>query len=67
MDREFYYDAIDRMEKAGVQRDYIQGWIAGYMQNPKREEQRITDAYEAGFEHGEGSDADSFADWTAAG
>jgi hypothetical protein len=66
VDHQFYYQAIDRMEKAGVNRDYIQGWIAGYMQNPKREEQRSTDAYEAGYEHGEASDADSYDDWKGA-
>jgi len=67
VDRDFYYNAIDRMEKATVQREYIQGWIAGYLQNPRREEQRITAAYEAGFAHGGDSDADSFSEWTAAG
>jgi hypothetical protein len=66
VDQDLYYSAIDRMEKAGVNRDYIQGWIAGYMQNPRREEQRVNEAYDAGFEHGEGGDADSFADWKAA-
>jgi hypothetical protein len=66
VDQDFYYNAIDRMEKAGVDRDYIQGWIAGYMHNPRREEQRVNDAYDAGFEHGEGGDGDSFGDWKAA-
>ena len=66
MDHDFYYTAIDRMEKAGVDRDYIHGWIAGYMQNPKREEQRCTEAYDAGFEHGEGGEAERFDDWKAA-
>ena len=65
VDQDFYYDAVDRMEKAGVRRDYILGWIAGYMQNPRREEQRVNDAYDAGFEHGEASDADSFEAWKA--
>ncbi len=47
-----YYDTIDNLEKAGVDRDYILGWIGGYMSSPKREEQRITPAYEAGYEDG---------------
>jgi len=34
------------MESIGVQRDYGLGWIGGYMNNPKIEEQRITGAYE---------------------
>ena len=63
MDREFYYDAVDRMQKMKVDPEYIQGWIGGYMGNPKREEQRITDAYEAGYEDGEGSDISKFEQW----
>ena len=48
MDNEFYYDAVDRMQKMNVDPEYIQGWIGGYMKNPQREEQRRNDAYEAG-------------------
>lgn len=51
MDKE-YYETIDKLEKMGVDREYIQGWIGGYLENPKREEQRITEAYEAGYEDG---------------
>lgn len=47
-----YYDTVDQLEKMGVQRDYLLGWIGGYMQNPKLEEQRMTEAYEAGYEDG---------------
>ena len=42
MDRKFYCDAVDRMQKANVDPEYVQGWVGGYMGNPKREEQRIT-------------------------
>ncbi|ABM62702.1 Alvin_2107 family globule sulfur oxidation protein [Halorhodospira halophila] len=51
MNRE-YYDAVRRMEEQGVDADYMAGWIGGYLQNPKREEQRITDRYEAGYADG---------------
>ncbi|MDH3281447.1 MAG: hypothetical protein OEQ18_10005 [Gammaproteobacteria bacterium] len=47
-----YYDTVDRLEKAGVDRDYILGWIGGYTSSPKREEQRVTEAYDAGYEDG---------------
>lgn len=47
-----YYETVDRLEKMGVDREYIQGWIGGYLGNPKREEQRLTEAYEAGYEDG---------------
>ena len=50
MDRKFYYDAVARMQEANADPEYIQGWVGGYMGNPKREEQRITEAYEAGYE-----------------
>jgi hypothetical protein len=63
MDMKAYYEAIDKMEKSGVDQEYIQGWIGGYLQNPKREEQRVTDAYEAGYEAGENKDGASFAEW----
>lgn len=65
MDPKFYYQSIDKMEKAGVDREYIQGWIGGYMGNPPREEQRVTPAYEAGYGHGEAGEADEFSSWLA--
>ena len=43
-----YYETIDTMEKKGIDRDYINGWACGFLRNPKREEQRINEAYEAG-------------------
>lgn len=58
-----YHDAIDAMEKAGVQRDYLLGWASGYLGNPKREEQRLTDAYEAGYEDGENRVTDGYTAW----
>lgn len=63
MDKKAYYEAIDKMETLGVDREYIQGWIGGYMQNPKREEQRVTEAYEAGYEDGENKDTSHFEEW----
>ena len=47
-----YYDTIDKLEKMGVDREYIQGWAGGFLGNPKLEEQRVTPAYEAGYEDG---------------
>ena len=58
-----YYDSIDKMEKANVTRDYIVGWASGYLQNPMREEQRVTDAYEAGYNDGTEKKADNFNNW----
>lgn len=58
-----YYDAIDKMEKMGVSAEYIQGWAGGCIQNPKREEQRITEAYDAGYTDGENKDQSNFEKW----
>jgi hypothetical protein len=58
-----YYDTIDQMEKAGIDPEYINGWASGYLQNPKREEQRITEAYDAGYEDGEGKTTDRMNDF----
>ncbi len=56
-----YYEAVDAMEKAGVDSEYIQGWVGGYLANPKREEQRITEAYDAGYGDGEEKNADNYS------
>jgi len=58
-----YYDSINKMEKENVSRDYIVGWASGYLQNPMREEQRVTDAYEAGYNDGSEKKADNFSGW----
>ncbi|NOZ10226.1 MAG: hypothetical protein GXP09_04180 [Gammaproteobacteria bacterium] len=53
------------MEKAGVNREYINGWACGYLHNPVREEQRLNDAYEAGYEDGMGGDTSSYRSWVS--
>ena len=58
-----YYDAVTKMEKAGVDPEYILGWEGGYVVNPPREEQRVTEAYEAGYEDGKEHNADNFSKW----
>ena len=47
-----YYDAIDQMQKQKVDPEYINGWASGYLHNPKREQQHVNDAYEAGYAAG---------------
>ena len=47
-----YYDTVREMEKMRVDREYVLGWMGGYLQNPKREEQRVNEAYEAGYTDG---------------
>jgi len=58
-----YYDTVDKMEKDGVNREYMIGWMSGYLRNPKLEEQRVTDGYTAGYEDGENKNTDHMKDW----
>jgi hypothetical protein len=51
------------MQKMQVDSEYVHGWIGGYMGNPKREEQRITEAYEAGYVDGQERSTDNFDKW----
>jgi hypothetical protein len=60
-----YYDNITQLEKDAVDPDYIQGWAGGYLGNPKREEQRLTAAYEAGYEDGAARTLDNAASFAA--
>lgn len=58
-----YYETIDKMEKNKVDAEYINGWASGYLRNPKREEQRITEAYDAGYQDGLSKKIDNFQTW----
>ena len=59
----FYNESIDKMQKAGANNDYVLGWAGGYLGNPEREEQRVNEAYEAGYEDGQAKNADNFSSW----
>ena len=48
-----YFKKVSELEEMGVSDDYIIGWQTGYQNSPKVEEQRLSDAYEAGYEDGE--------------
>ena len=52
MDKE-YYETLTKLQGLGVNRDYFTGWAGGYLENPEREEQRVNEAYEAGYEDGQ--------------
>jgi hypothetical protein len=58
-----YYDTATKLEQLGVDREYIEGWMSGYLGNPKREEQRLTEPYEAGYEDGLERTTDHAEDW----
>ncbi len=56
-----YYEGVKKMEEMGVDDNYIQGWVSGFLGNPEIEEQRITDAWEAGYEDGKNKTDANFA------
>ena len=58
-----YYDTVDKMEKAGVDAEYIIGWQSGYWINPEVEEQRLTEAYEAGYKAGSEKSEEGYMEW----
>ena len=58
-----YHETIGKMEKQGVDREYINGWASGFLHNPRREEQRLTQAYEAGYADGHAGKTDGFGSW----
>jgi hypothetical protein len=58
-----YYDFTTKMEKEGINTDYVQGWQSGYLLNPPREEQHKTEAYDAGYEDGKARNMDNFSNW----
>jgi len=58
-----YYDTVVKLEKDGTDPEYIQGWQGGYVMNPEREEQRLNDAYNAGYEDGTAHNTDKAADF----
>ena len=43
--------------------NYIQGWVAGFLNNPELEEQRITDEWESGYEDGKEQTDENFANF----
>jgi hypothetical protein len=58
-----YYDSVSKMEQMSVDQDYLLGWVGGYLHNPMREEQRVNEAYEAGYADGENKNTDNFEQW----
>jgi len=60
-----YHDTLAALEKQGVARDYIIGWASGYQGSPKREQQRLTAGYEAGYADGAARHADNAGQWKA--
>lgn len=58
-----YYETVDKMEKSNIDPEYMDGWMSGYLKNPLREEQRVTDAYSAGYEDGKAGSTDHMSEY----
>ena len=58
-----YHDAVTHMEDMKVMQEYIMGWQGGFLGHPKREEQRITAPYQAGYDDGGSSLTENFSNW----
>ena len=58
-----YRDATTKMENLDVDAEYILGWQGGYLGHPMREEQRLSEAYEAGYEDGKEKNTGNFDKW----
>lgn len=63
MDKSLYHSTLKTMQEAGAQKAYCHGWATGALGNTPLEEQRITDAYTAGVEHGENAVTDGYKKW----
>jgi hypothetical protein len=59
-----YRDATTKMEEMKVNPEYVLGWQGGFLGHPMREEQRLSEAYEAGFEDGGAKSTENFGKWT---
>jgi len=60
-----YRDAVTQMEEMNVQEEYMLGWQGGFLGHPLREEQRITEAYQAGYDDGREKTTENFANWVS--
>ena len=60
-----YYQTLTELEKRNVDRDYIVGWASGFLGSPKKEEQRLTECYEAGYADGSARHTENADKWIA--
>ena len=58
-----YYETISQLQQQNTNREYVTGWVTGFLGNPKLEEQRITDAWEAGYEDGQAKNTENASKW----
>jgi len=63
MDKSVFQLTLKAMHEAGVNNAYHHGWASGALGNPELEEQRITEAYTAGYEDGKEGNLEGYKNW----
>ncbi len=63
MDKSLYHSTLKTMHDEGVDSRYYHGWASGALENTPLEEQRISDAYTAGYEDGKQGNVDGYKAW----
>lgn len=63
MDKSQYHAALKTMQDAKASPQYCHGWASGVLANTPLEEQRVTDAYSAGYADGAAGDAEGYKKW----
>ena len=66
MDKPTYHATLKKMHDAGVDSGYSHGWASGALENTPLEEQRVTEAYTAGYEDGKSGDLEKYKNWISA-
>jgi len=61
-----YRDAWTQLDELQLQQEYVLGWQGGFLGHPQREEQRVTEAYEAGYADGSEKSTENFSNWVDA-
>ncbi len=63
MEKAVYHATLKNMQEAGVAPEYSHGWASGVLGNTALEEQRVTDAYTAGYEDGQSGNTEAYKAW----
>lgn len=63
MEKAQYHAALKTMQEAGASPQYCHGWASGVLENTPLEEQRVTDAYTAGYADGQAGVTDGYEQW----
>jgi len=63
MEKSQYHAALKTMQESGASPEYCHGWASGSLANTPLEEQRITEAYTAGYEDGKAGNTEGYKNW----